>query len=575
MTALLTPLARPLWHWPVFAVWVFLFRLPHLLLAPNRFDGDSAHHWLVMEYNLAGAGPYLQPFGSDHMGITEFLLSWIFLPFLGHTPAAYELGLTVAFLIFAAGVYLVTRQHYGNRAACASLLLLALPSPLISFLSVRAYGGHVLSMGMALVALWYAVRTIRGKGALWHWVILGILCGLTLYTHRLAAIVLAGSLVYAVLLHWKREKLVVSIGRAAFLGTGFLIGVIPIYLAARLRPMEVGYKVPFVFSLENLQSNIHALVTTMIPVALDAVYMPGIEEGGFRPDKGLRSIISFWQILILLLALPPGWVVIQRLIGVLRGRIAPTYGVFFLAVLGINTLSVLVTSIPMNASQMVSNPLLRALIASNDTTLPMAMRFFLPVAAVVPPLLAALLAGQYATPRLRGKMRVVKFKAPVLYAAGHFLIYILAYGRGYMPGAPMYTVEGAPGASRITEVLQARGVKRCVANFWVAYPIMLMSKKQITANPVHWIPDLSISRHPEFERQIASNPEGIECIIQNPMLLPPEFRGNPAQIHYATRINGQPVQMTFSVLHRELISGWDVILVKESPASVSGRLSQL
>ena len=139
----------------------------------------------------------------------------------------------------------------------------------------------------------------------------------------------------------------------------------------------------------------------------------------------------------------------------------------------------------------------------------------------------------------------------------------------------MYTMEAAPGAARITEVLKSRGITRCIANFWVAYPIMLMSRKQITANPVHWMPDLSMSRHPEFEARITSDSKGIECIVQNPMLLPAEFRGSPGQINYSTRIYGKPAHMSFRVVHRELIAGWDVLIVEESAASISGRLSQL
>lgn len=584
--------------WPLFVMWVILFRLPHILLADNRLDGDGAHFWIVMEYILAGKGFYLLSFGVNHVGMTESFLSLPFIPIVGHSQTAYQLALASIFLFYSIIIYRLTKQFYGQRPAHFSLLLMAIPHPFVNFYSLRAYGGHILSIALALLALhlwalWLArapaavenrttipgsagmLRTLRlefSALAVLRSLGLGCLLGFAVYTSRLSSMSVA-ALLLAWLVHalWQRRLSLLVYLVLGLIGAG--IGMIPWFVGMALQPVEIHYAQKFALSFADVGNKLWVIVKGILPGMLDVVHAPGIEESGFRPDKGARTVLFAWQIIMMAPALLGAGVLVASLIDYLRGKATPTYGILFAAIFCANLGAVLLSSQPIT----VQHPLV-AMLEGDDVLLPISLRYFLPTFMALPPLFALLASGDLRLPPKWVEMlpwaRRIPTYAARLYLIGHVIVYSLGYVRGYQPNSTLYHLTGDGGGKQVYSYLKQKNISHCVAHFWVANNLVYYSRLNLTATPLHGWPEAGLVKHPEFEREVLTRRQGIECVIE-PKVLAASLRSDDPNARFVRPYEWQGHKLTtdLRIIEHKIIGQWLVLLVREEPGSIARRRS--
>lgn len=528
--------------WFYYSAWVVAFRLPHFFRADARLDGDGALHWIVMENILRGEVFALHPYGYDHLGLTEFFLAFLFVPFTGHTQLAYQLALTVVFFATALAAYLVAQTAFSQRAADRVLLLTALPHAFIQFMSVRPFGGHLLCATLGLWAIWCWLKFRESARAPAAMIAVGLLCGLAIYTNRIALMMVAA--LYGV---WLLE-LAVRRGRGAggicFSLAGLGAGLLPVALGWIWQPYPNIYpNARLSFVPARIGENAAIFVRDLLPAIFDVYRFPGLEESGFDPAGSVKSAIDVWQVLIALTAIPPALLFFRSLYRFLMHGERAGYGVLAGAVVAVNAAGILFTDI-----QLIG----------------FSVRYFLPALLVALPLYGALAAGHYPIALWKlGPVRIAR-----VYLAGHFFIYGLAYAHGYRPGAPIYTAEATPGAARVHVWLAGRGVRRCVGNFWIAYNLDYLSRLRLPASPTRALPATGIVRDPVLEERVIGQP--LECVIQNPLLFSMPGRetadGRKLELLWHER-----TPIALEIRAKRQIEGWVIYLVRESDAAARER----
>ncbi|MCR9145173.1 MAG: hypothetical protein NXI24_23245 [bacterium] len=557
------------YRWPLFILWVFVFRLPHILGADLRLDGDGAHHWLVMDRIYKGEAFVLHPHGMDHIGLIEFLFATPFVALFGHTQLPYQLGLVFIFLITAWPLFLFARRGYGESAASWVLILMALPHPFVQFISLRPYGGHLLcnALGLLVLYLWWrrvsnpgGVRPavqLSGARDLLYWAGVGALGGVALYTNRLYAIPLAAHLGVWILHAVTREKSARQFVALALFAVGFAIGGLPQWLGGHFEPFAPNYpNAGFNPGLENLESNAAVFASTLLPNLLDIVYFDGFGEAGFVPPGDFKKAVPIWQGLIVLLAIGPLIRLVPRGIAYLRGQGPLTVGVLATAIVVANTLAILITKLPIWG---------------------FSARYLLASILILIPIYAAFAAGLYdapAAPRdASGRLSFQKAfaflnripfldrfaalfrSAPRIYAIGHLLLFIAAYAYGYRPSATIYSKPATAGAQEVSAYLKTNGHDRCLANYWIAYNLIYSSGRKILASPTTQYPGLGPVRDPQIERAILEDPVGLRCVIDHRFTMADGRNAAPGKVW--TPVKDGPLRMRVS--ERHTIADWIIL----------------
>lgn len=575
------------YRWPLFAFWVLLFRLPHILGADRRLDGDGAHHWLVMDRIYQGEAFVLHPHGMDHIGLVEFLLATPFIPLFGHTQLAYQLGLCLIFFLTAWPLFLFARRAYGQNAASWVLILLALPHPFLQFISLRPYGGHLLcnSLGMLVLYLWWR-RVSPGAAAagsdpsrqanagdalaggardVLYWAGVGALAGLALYTNRLYAIPLAAHLGVWVL-HALTRRDARWLGALLIFVVGFAVGGTPQWLGGLFEPFPPNYpNAGFQPGLDNLQSNAAVFVSSLLPNLLDAIYFDGFGEAGFVPPGDVKKLVPIWQNFIVLAAIPPLLRLVPRGIDYLRGRGELTVGVLAVAIVTVNTLAILITKLPIWGFSA------RYLIASILILIPVYAAFaagLYDAPAVGKNSAPDSAAGEAPTQGNKGAVLIgqatgfaakiyawFRGRAARIFAIGHLVIFIAAYAYGYRPGGVIYSGEATAGADEVAAYLQASGHDRCVANYWIAYNVIYSSGRTILASPTELYPGLGPVRDPEIERAVLDAPDGVRCVIDHRFTMAGARNAEPGKIWRP--VADGPLEL--AVDRREVIADWVIL----------------
>ncbi|MEQ9367261.1 MAG: hypothetical protein RIF32_23725, partial [Leptospirales bacterium] len=523
-----------------------------------RLDGDGAHHWLIMDRIYRGEAFVLHPHGMDHIGLTEFLFAAPFVAVFGHSQVPYQLGLCLIFFITAWPLFLFARRGYGQSAASWVLILMALPHPFLQFISLRAYGGHLLcnALGMLVLYLWWrrvappATTALKGTRDILYWTGAGCLAGVALYTNRLYAIPLAAHL-GVWLLHCISRRDLAMTGALAVFAIGFGVGATPQWLGASFEPFAPNYpNAGFNPGLENLQSNATVFVTTLLPNLLDIVYFDGFGEAGFVPPGDFKKIVPVWRGLIALLAIPPILALIPRGLDYLRGRGELTIGVLATAILAVNVAAIMITKLPIWG---------------------FSARYLIASILILVPIYAAFAAGLYAAPALSGGITerfaflrrfsfLTRFagilqRAPRVYAIGHLVLFTAAYAYGYRPGAALYTEAATAGAAEVTAYLKASGQDRCLANYWIAYNVIYSSGRTILASPTAHYPGLGPVRDPQIEAEIMSDPRGVTCVIDHRFSIAGARNAEPGKI-WAPVPDG-PLRLR--VTERRTIADWVIL----------------
>ena len=153
-----------------------------------RLDSDGAHHWIVIDYILTGKSVALHPYGLTHLGITDFIFSIPFSLLLGHTQYSYQLMLHLVFLLLSFSIYKITQFAYGQKASDYSLLLLALPNPILYHFLVRPYGGHLLGSVIVILSLLLLFVSEKKENKIPYLCLSSFLVSFAYYTSHLSII---------------------------------------------------------------------------------------------------------------------------------------------------------------------------------------------------------------------------------------------------------------------------------------------------------------------------------------------------------------------------------------------------
>jgi hypothetical protein len=187
----------------------------------------------AMHILLRGKHPiYL--YGQNYMGVGEAYLGALAFRVFGISVASLRLGMIALYALFMVGVFWLANLLYSRRVALASLAVLALGTPFLGQIELRADGGkaETMAFGALMFALvsWLALtsptdRSSRGRSALrcaafaaW-----GLLAGMGLYTYTIIAPFVLTSGLLLGLACWRERRVWVW----ALPILGLLIGLLP------------------------------------------------------------------------------------------------------------------------------------------------------------------------------------------------------------------------------------------------------------------------------------------------------------------------------------------------------------
>jgi hypothetical protein len=191
----------------------------------GEIDGDEAVVGLMARHiAFLGERPVFY-WGQPYLGSLEaFSAAPLFKVFNSSTallkllPSLYSLG----FLLLSV---LLARNVFGAQVALATGLYLALPPSMWAVWSTKARGGYaeVLCLGEALLLVSLVLAERRGArlGLLW-----GVIAGLAIWTHLLAAVYVVPALAYIAL----RRRTQWSLRELAPVSIGALAGAAPLLL---------------------------------------------------------------------------------------------------------------------------------------------------------------------------------------------------------------------------------------------------------------------------------------------------------------------------------------------------------
>ena len=181
-------------------------RLPLLLNASARFNSDEAVDALVILHLLSGRELALHNWTANYYGIVEGLLAVPFLPFVGETALAFELGSVAGFMLLVWGTWALGRRLYGPAAGVAGAALLCVFSPQLVQWSVNASGGYtlVVAWGTLFFLCYDHLRSSPRRGL---WLGLGWMAGFGLYIYELFIVYLATLALGWALCGWPRRLL--------------------------------------------------------------------------------------------------------------------------------------------------------------------------------------------------------------------------------------------------------------------------------------------------------------------------------------------------------------------------------
>jgi hypothetical protein len=164
-----------------------LWRLPLYLNADFLLWSDEAANQLTIKHLITYREPYFFYHGMRYQGLTEGLLSLIFVPLFGFGALAQKLSGTVVYFAFAALALRFLLPRIQDRATRVLLVAFAvIPTTHLYHASFMAYGGHLLNAFLGF-SLFYCIFRAHERRATASWAFPLAVCGLIaigVYTYR-------------------------------------------------------------------------------------------------------------------------------------------------------------------------------------------------------------------------------------------------------------------------------------------------------------------------------------------------------------------------------------------------------
>lgn len=172
------------------AVLLVAFILRGWLYATGRavLDGDECY-LAIQGLDILHGSPQIFYYGQNYMGCFEaygFALFRLFIPF--STPLTVQIMAVAQALLFLATAYLFVRRFFGRPVAWVTLLLLALPPPMLAIWlgKVRGYMPWLILGNGILYLLFLLNEEADSESSRWKFCLLGAALGLAWWANPLA-----------------------------------------------------------------------------------------------------------------------------------------------------------------------------------------------------------------------------------------------------------------------------------------------------------------------------------------------------------------------------------------------------
>ena len=178
--------SRTFWVLAAIALGV-LWRLPLYLNAEHLLWSDEAANLLTVKHLLNFGEPYYFYHGMRYQGLTESLLSLLFVPFFGFSALSQKLAGSVVYLAFAVLAARFFFTYVTDRfLRFLFVAFLVFPTNHLFHTSFMAYGGHLLNALLGFCLL-YAIFHFHSSQQTRRWVYPLSICGIIavgVYTYR-------------------------------------------------------------------------------------------------------------------------------------------------------------------------------------------------------------------------------------------------------------------------------------------------------------------------------------------------------------------------------------------------------
>lgn len=193
--------------------------------------------WMGLNILQHGERP-LFFYGQTYFGSLEAYLAALLFSLFGISEFVLSLSAILCSLGWIGAAYLLFTEWADRRAGLAAAALLAVPSWVLLHYNVGTYGGYPLAFGLGTLALWLCLRILRREPAgvplLAHAAPLGLIGGLALWTHYLAAAYLLPGALLLLAFLVRRKFSWSAVWPFLVAGIPFLAGLWPVLAASDL-----------------------------------------------------------------------------------------------------------------------------------------------------------------------------------------------------------------------------------------------------------------------------------------------------------------------------------------------------
>lgn len=165
-----------------------LASVPRLVLLHLKsfeiFHADHAVIGLMARHILLGK-PMVYVYGQGYMGSLESFMAALIYLFKGMNIVSIQLAPFVFFLLFIIVNYYLLKQAFGFQVALTANLLLAVPSPHLSLLSVTALGGYPETLFFGSLILLGLIRYRESRRNAWILFLSGLAAGIGFWVNNL------------------------------------------------------------------------------------------------------------------------------------------------------------------------------------------------------------------------------------------------------------------------------------------------------------------------------------------------------------------------------------------------------
>ncbi|MFH0952894.1 MAG: glycosyltransferase family 39 protein [Verrucomicrobiota bacterium] len=435
-------------------------RVPLMANADGLMDSDAAFNALSVKHLLRGDAFFLYYPGQDYQGITEGVLGVLLTRWFGWSSLAYHSSSLLFYLAYVVTIYLLTREAFGRSPAAMAACLAAFAAPFVLKHSMTALGGHVFVPLAGALMAWFLFRYESSRRPSWLYG-LALTAGLSYYTYKLSAVVIAPAFVYLAYRSAVTWRSGARVRRAMIAGFAIwlLVGLTPL-IAARLccpptsRPVAVGVAKP-----AQRSSNCTMLWRQALPDVLGYATprrLPRRPADRFAATAVPRFLGAVYGAAFVYLLVR----IVRREAGLL---LFPKGGV---------------PSREATLLLFLASPLV-AFCLSNYVTDRNSARYLLPVYVAFPPLIA------FALSRLaRLRLRVLAWAVVLaLCFANVWGGIVFCRKSGFLSKRGWSVVRVSPAPREAARYLLDQGVTRAYGSYWIAYLMTFLTDERLIVAP--------------------------------------------------------------------------------------------